>query len=119
MVFDALDECDEDNRARLDFLKDIRSLQPTVRTFATSRPIRSIEQDCQGAPQVKIHPQNADIDEFVQGRLESEPNCMHVRQRMLDLCNSSWMLCSKNVKGCQYEPPLSIYSGHLTVLGFF
>ncbi|KAK3176371.1 hypothetical protein OEA41_007694 [Lepraria neglecta] len=73
VVIDALDECDEDNRARLDFLKDIRSLQATVRIFATSRPIRSIEQDFQGAVQVKIHPQNADIDEFVQGRLESEP----------------------------------------------
>ena len=73
VVIDALDDCDEDNRARLDFLKDIPSLQPTVRIFATSRPIRSIEQDFRGAPQVKIHPQNADIDEFVQGRLESEP----------------------------------------------
>ena len=46
--------------------------QPSVPSLLRDQS-EALSRIFRGAPQVKIHPQNADIDEFVQRRLESEP----------------------------------------------
>lgn len=70
IIIDALDECPEAGKVRLDFLTEIRRLQPEIRLMVTSQHIPSIECDFKQAMRLEICADDQDVRKFIEAKIE-------------------------------------------------
>ena len=80
LIIDALDECTELHDTRESLVKELIALTPTVSLLATSRPIVSIERLFDGDPKIRLSPDRADVEKYVEQRLASENKLKRILQ---------------------------------------
>jgi hypothetical protein len=78
IVVDALDECQDSDGTRRQFLARLRDLQAgrDVRLMATSRSIPEIVDAFNEAPQLEVQASREDVKRFVAGQLYRLPRCI-------------------------------------------
>jgi Cdc6-like AAA superfamily ATPase len=78
IVVDALDECQDSDGTRRQFLAKLRDLQAggDVRLMATSRYIPEIVDAFNEAPKLEVQASKADVKRFVAGQLYRLPRCI-------------------------------------------
>ena len=71
LIIDALDECPEADSVRTIFLREIQILQQKTNILITSRHIPSIERTLSNAMRIDIEPDDDDIKNYIEQRLQS------------------------------------------------
>ena len=71
IIIDALDECSEANSVREALVTENRKLLPHISLFVTSRHIPSIQSSLSDAISLEIEPDDLDIKNYLQQRLEN------------------------------------------------
>jgi chromosomal replication initiation ATPase DnaA len=69
IVVDALDELDEDQHTREDFLDTVQALHLNVQLLATSRDIPSIEEMIEDPLRIQIRARQEDVEKYVTSRI--------------------------------------------------
>lgn len=78
VVIDALDECEDSDGSRRQFLAKLQDLQAEqdVRLLATSRFISEIEEEFKQAEILEIRASEDDVRRFVAGQISRLPKCI-------------------------------------------
>lgn len=78
VVVDALDECQNNDGTRSQFLSKLRELQVgrDLRVMATSRSIPEIVDGFREAPKLEVRASNEDVERFVVGQMHLLPGCV-------------------------------------------
>lgn len=78
LVVDALDECQNDDGTRADFLCAIKKLQSTssLRVLATSRFISEIADNFFDCPKLEVRASDEDIKQYAENQLRDRPVCL-------------------------------------------
>jgi len=78
VVIDALDECQDSNSTRRQFLEKLRDLQAGIdlRLMVTSRFIPKIEYELREALRLEVRASNEDVMRFVAGQTYRLPKCI-------------------------------------------
>jgi hypothetical protein len=76
IVVDALDECDDIDGSRTEFLDRLLDIQNKIglNLFVTSRHIRNIEEKFEGVPSVMIRPSRPDVFNFLSNHMFQLPD---------------------------------------------
>jgi hypothetical protein len=72
IVVDALDECENGEGNRDNFIKELQGLPENVRLLVTSRPIEEIRSEFADSVQKDILAHRSDIEVYISGRLKTE-----------------------------------------------
>ncbi|KAK1749567.1 hypothetical protein QBC47DRAFT_311685, partial [Echria macrotheca] len=72
IIIDALDECDDSNRQRSRFVKEMLDYQAAceVNFLVTSRPIPNVTAQFERFPWVEVCAQRSDLQKYVEARLK-------------------------------------------------
>ncbi|PSN59250.1 hypothetical protein BS50DRAFT_658884 [Corynespora cassiicola Philippines] len=106
VVIDALDECQNSNGARSQFLaklKDLRAVRD-IRLMATSRFIPEIEDAFREDPRLEVKASKEDVERFVAGQMYRLPRCIQrdsalqgiVREKIVEAVDgmyACWSTC--------------------------
>ena len=78
IVFDALDECSDQDGTRGEFLTKLRDLQreADVHLMFTSRLIPEIVKKFTSVPTLEVRASDADVKRFVRGQIYQLPRCI-------------------------------------------
>lgn len=78
IIIDALDEYSDNDSIRSDLITMLRTVQTSTNTslMVTSRPDLGTEKLFQGTPELKIQANDADVKQYVVGRLDRFPKCV-------------------------------------------
>ncbi|KAK6524489.1 hypothetical protein TWF281_011396 [Arthrobotrys megalospora] len=77
IIIDALDECQEDDNCRTEFVSTLLQLYEevdSVKLFVTSRPIPSIEEEFRGDPTKEIRADDEDVRKYLTCEVSSSKN---------------------------------------------
>ncbi|OBT39768.1 hypothetical protein VE00_10222 [Pseudogymnoascus sp. WSF 3629] len=78
IIIDALDEYTDNEGIRSELITMLRTVQTSTNTslMVTSRPDLGTEKLFQGTPELKIQANDADVKQYVVGRLDRFPKCV-------------------------------------------